>query len=163
MIYALNMAMLTTHVLDTYHGTPAAGVPIELARLGEPRETLVRTVTNAEGRCPQPLLAGDAMRTGIYELSFDLESYFRGKGVKLPQPPFLTTVVVRIGSQTMQTVLFVNGNQIGILGGQGLVPVTVAPGPVSVSVRKQNCVAWDTTFTPVTGRRYTFVERSPKC
>lgn len=73
------------------------------------------------------------------------------------------SVIVRIGSQTMQTVLFVNGAQIGILGGQGLVPVTVAPGPVSVSVRKQNCVAWDTTFTPVTGRRYTFVERSPKC
>ena len=90
-------AMLTTHVLDTYHGTPAAGVPIELARLGEPRETLVRTVTNAEGRCPQPLLAGEAMRSGLYELCFDLESYFRGKGVKLPQPPFLATVVVRIG------------------------------------------------------------------
>ncbi len=73
------------------------------------------------------------------------------------------SVVVRIGSQTMQTVLFVNQNQIGILGGQGLVGVTVAPGPVSISVRKQNCQAWDTTFTPVTGRRYTFVERSPKC
>lgn len=73
------------------------------------------------------------------------------------------SVVVRIGSQTTQTVLFVNGNQIGILGGRGLVPVTVAPGPVSISVRKQNCQAWDTTFTPVTGRRYTFVERSPIC
>jgi 5-hydroxyisourate hydrolase len=89
--------MLTTHVLDTYHGTPAAGVPIELVRLGEPRETVVRTVTNADGRCPQPLMSGDAMRTGLYELSFDIESYFRARGVKLPQPPFLTTVVIRIG------------------------------------------------------------------
>lgn len=96
-LYPFDMAKLTTHVLDTYHGTPAAGVTIELVRLGEPRETLVQTVTNAEGRCPQPLLSGDAMRTGLYELSFDLESYFRGRGVKLPQPPFLTTVVIRIG------------------------------------------------------------------
>lgn len=91
------MAGLTTHVLDTYHGIAAQGVPVELVRLGEPREVLVRTVTNAEGRCAQPLLAGDAMRAGLYELSFDVEAYFRGKGVKLPQPPFLTTVVIRIG------------------------------------------------------------------
>ena len=97
MLYAFEMPMLTTHVLDTYHGTPAAGVPIELVRLGEPRETLVKTVTNAEGRCPQPLLSGEAMRTGLYEISFDVEAYFRAKGVKLPQPPFLTTVVIRIG------------------------------------------------------------------
>ena len=89
--------MLTTHVLDTYHGIPAAGVPVELVRLGEPRETLVKTVTNAEGRCAQPLLAGDAMRAGLYEISFDVEAYFRARGVKLPQPPFLTTVVIRIG------------------------------------------------------------------
>lgn len=91
------MAKLTTHVLDTYHGTAAAGVAVELMRLGPPRESLVRTVTNAEGRCAQPLLSGDAMRAGLYELSFDIESYFRARGVKLPQPPFLTTVVIRIG------------------------------------------------------------------
>ena len=89
--------MLTTHVLDTYHGTPAAGVAVELTRLGETRESLVRTTTNAEGRCPQPLLSADAMRPGLYELAFDLETYFRGKGVKLPQPAFLSTVVIRIG------------------------------------------------------------------
>ena len=59
------MAILTTHVLDTYHGTPAAGVAVELVRLGEPRETVARTVTNTEGRCPQPLLAGEQMRTEI--------------------------------------------------------------------------------------------------
>jgi 5-hydroxyisourate hydrolase len=88
--------MLTTHVLDTYHGIPAAGVAVELTRLGETRETLVRTTTNAEGRCPQPLLSGDAMRPGIYELAFDMEAYFRAKGVKLSQPAFLTTVVIRI-------------------------------------------------------------------
>jgi 5-hydroxyisourate hydrolase len=84
-------------VLDTYHGTPAAGVPVELTRIGETRESLVRTATNADGRCPQPLLAGDAMKPGQYELAFDVEAYFRGKGVKLPQPAFLGTVVIRIG------------------------------------------------------------------
>ncbi len=73
------------------------------------------------------------------------------------------SVVVRVGSQTMQTVLFVNDQQVGILGGMGLVSVTVPPGPVKVQVRKVNCRDWDTTFTPVTGRRYSFMERSPTC
>ncbi|QJR15271.1 hydroxyisourate hydrolase [Usitatibacter palustris] len=91
------MGILTTHVLDTYHGVPAAGVPIELARLGGTRETIVRTVTDADGRCAAPLLANDTFRTGQYELAFDLEAYFRGKGVVLPDPPFLSTVVIRIG------------------------------------------------------------------
>ena len=91
------MGSLTTHVLDTYHGTPAAGVSIELARLGAARETLVRTRTNAQGRCDEPLLSGGAMMAGEYELAFDLEAYFRGKGVELPQPAFLSTVVIRIG------------------------------------------------------------------
>ena len=91
------MGILTTHVLDTYHGTPAEGVAVELARLGPPRESMVRTRTNAEGRCGGPLLSGDSIVPGLYELAFDLETYFRGKGVKLPQPAFLTTVVIRIG------------------------------------------------------------------
>lgn len=89
--------MLTTHVLDTYHGTPAAGVAVELTRIGETRQSLVKTATNADGRCGEPLLSGSSMRPGQYELSFDLESYFRGKGVKLSQPPFLSIVVIRIG------------------------------------------------------------------
>jgi 5-hydroxyisourate hydrolase len=84
-------------VLDTYHGVAAAGVAVELASVGESRRTLVRTTTDANGRAPQPLLAGGAMKAGLYELAFDLEAYFRGKGVKLPQPAFLSTVVIRIG------------------------------------------------------------------
>ena len=91
------MGSLTTHVLDTYHGTPAAGVAIELTRVGASRESLVRTRTNAQGRCDEPLLSGAAMKAGQYELAFDLETYFRGKGVELPQPAFLSTVVIRIG------------------------------------------------------------------
>ena len=53
------MGKLTTHVLDTYHGTPAAGVAIELTRIGPARESLVRTATNADGRCEAPLLSGE--------------------------------------------------------------------------------------------------------
>jgi 5-hydroxyisourate hydrolase len=91
------MGMLTTHVLDTYHGVPAAGVEVELTRLGPGSASVARKRTNGEGRCDGPLLSGDAMRTGEYELAFDLAAYFRGKGVALPQPPFLSTVVIRIG------------------------------------------------------------------
>ena len=92
------MAILTTHVLDTYHGVPASGVPVELSRLeGGTRTSLVRTTTNADGRCDSPLLSGEAFRAGRYELAFDLEAYFRGKGVQLAEPPFLSTVVIRVG------------------------------------------------------------------
>ena len=91
------MAMLTTHVLDTYHGVPAANVAIELTRLDGAGAPLVRTATNRDGRCDKPLLSGDEMKPGRYELTFDLEAYFRAKGVKLPDPPFLSKVVIRIG------------------------------------------------------------------
>ena len=91
------MGILTTHVLDTYHGVPAAGVAIELARVDGDREPIAKVVTNADGRCAAPLLAGDTFRPGRYELAFDLEAYFRGKGVALADPPFLSTVVIRIG------------------------------------------------------------------
>ena len=92
------MAILTTHVLDTYHGVPAAGVPIELSRLdGDVRTRLSRATTNADGRCDAPLLSGEAFRSGRYELAFDLEAYFRGKGVALADPPFLSRVVIHVG------------------------------------------------------------------
>jgi 5-hydroxyisourate hydrolase len=91
------MAMLTTHVLDTYHGVPAANVAIELTRLDAAGAPAVRATTNRDGRCDKPLLSGDEMKAGRYELAFDLESYFRARGVKLPDPPFLSKVVIRIG------------------------------------------------------------------
>ena len=91
------MGQLTTHVLDTYHGVPAAGVDVRLTRMGTSPQDLASTRTNAQGRCDAPLLAGDAMQAGEYELAFDIAAYFRGKGVALAQPPFLSTVVIRIG------------------------------------------------------------------
>jgi 5-hydroxyisourate hydrolase len=88
------MSGLTTHVLDTMHGRPAAGVAVRLLRAG--RE-VVRTVTNADGRCDSPLLAGDAIEAAAYRLEFDVGAYFRGLGVTLPEPAFLETVGVDFG------------------------------------------------------------------
>jgi 5-hydroxyisourate hydrolase len=84
------MGRLTTHVLDTARGRPAAGVAIELVRAGE---TLVRARTNEDGRTDAPLLEGGALAVGEYELLFDLGGYFAG--LDLPEPPFLGLVPVR--------------------------------------------------------------------
>jgi 5-hydroxyisourate hydrolase len=73
---------LTTHVLDTAHGKPAAGVRIELYRVGAPggAAPLVEAVTNADGRTPAPLLAGEDLTAGTYRLSFHVGDYFCGAG-----------------------------------------------------------------------------------
>ncbi len=78
---------LTTHVLDTADGRPAAGIPIELARLdGERREVLCSVTTNADGRTDEPLL--EELAAGTYELVFSVGEHFGGKG-------FLDRVPVR--------------------------------------------------------------------
>jgi 5-hydroxyisourate hydrolase len=90
-------AALTTHVLDTAHGRPAAGVRIDLSVV-EPdgRTRLLKTVTtNADGRCDAPLLAGIELAVGRYELLFHVAAYFRGAGVRLTDPPFYEHVPVR--------------------------------------------------------------------
>lgn len=91
------MGKLTTHVLDTSAGKPAAGVKLELTRLGGIPEVLLSASTNHDGRCDQPLLEGAAMRTGEYQLVFQVADYFRGQGTVLPEPPFLSSVVLRFG------------------------------------------------------------------
>ncbi|WP_341915317.1 hydroxyisourate hydrolase [Ferrovibrio terrae] len=90
------MARLSTHVLDTMHGKPAAGVTIELYALDGDARRLVKTVTtNADGRTDAPLLAGEAYKPGQYELVFHIGAYFRGLGVTLPSPGFLDIVPLR--------------------------------------------------------------------
>ena len=90
------MGRLSTHVLDTSHGRPARGVPVELFILeGEARRSLLATATNADGRTDAPLLSGDTFRTGTYELVFDVGSYFRSLGTDAADPPFLDRVPVR--------------------------------------------------------------------
>jgi 5-hydroxyisourate hydrolase len=89
------MGRLTTHILDTARGGPAANVEIRLYSAGRSRELVTSVSSNDDGRTPQPLLDGDGMATGTYELEFDVGAYFRALGVELPDPAFLDTVVVR--------------------------------------------------------------------
>ncbi|MBM3486188.1 MAG: hydroxyisourate hydrolase [Alphaproteobacteria bacterium] len=92
------MGRLTTHVLDTADGRPAAGMRLALHRIdGERRMLLVTTTTNADGRCDGPLLADDALAAGCYELAFEAGAYFRAVGKSLPTPAFLDTIVIRFG------------------------------------------------------------------
>ena len=89
---------LSTHVLDTANGVPAAGVRIELFRLeGGARVALAAVQTNRDGRTDAPLLAGDALRPGRYELVFHVGDYFRARGASLADPAFLDEVPVRFG------------------------------------------------------------------
>ena len=87
---------LTTHVLDTTSGRPAAGLRLQLFRLdpaGEGRSLLEEAWTNADGRTDVPLLA--ELEVGVYEILFDVGEYFAGEEV--PAPPFLGLVGVRFG------------------------------------------------------------------
>jgi 5-hydroxyisourate hydrolase len=91
------MTRLTTHVLDIARGRPCAGLTVELYAFAEERRFLTSQMTDADGRCPRPLLEGEAMRPGVYELVFHAGEYFRAAGVELSDPPFLDRVVVRFG------------------------------------------------------------------
>jgi 5-hydroxyisourate hydrolase len=87
---------LTTHVLDTARGRPAAGVAIELVRDPDgDRRAIASTRTNSDGRTDAPLLEGDALEAGAYELVFDVGGYFDGSGLDAGDPPFLDRVPVR--------------------------------------------------------------------
>ncbi|WP_062227148.1 hydroxyisourate hydrolase [Aureimonas frigidaquae] len=89
---------LTTHVLDTARGIPAAGLTITLYRLTDGgRELLASVVTNADGRVDGALLDGDAFAPGSYELVFQAGDYFDALGLPGGQPRFLDAVPVRFG------------------------------------------------------------------
>jgi 5-hydroxyisourate hydrolase len=89
---------LTTHVLDTARGLPAAGVTITLYRVaGEQREKLAQTVTNADGRSDAPMLAGDALTVGSYELVFAAGDYLRASGQAAGDVLFLDEIPIRFG------------------------------------------------------------------
>ena len=89
------MGQLTTHILDTANGKPASNVAIRLYASDERRDLLTTTVTNADGRTDSALLDGDAMRTGSYELEFDIGRYFAAHSNPTSDPPFLDTIVIR--------------------------------------------------------------------
>jgi 5-hydroxyisourate hydrolase len=84
---------LTTHVLDTANGQPAAGMPIDFSVREGDQYRLVKTIrTNADGRADEPLLAGEAMAVGRYRLVFHVGEYFAKGGTSLADPPFLDQV-----------------------------------------------------------------------
>ena len=86
------MTTLSTHVLDTTHGTPAAGVRL---RLLKDQHVLFDGVTGADGRCPElkTLVHGP----GTYRLEFAVADYFRIRKTALADPPFLDIVGIDFG------------------------------------------------------------------
>ncbi len=99
-----NGGRLTTHVLDTATGRPAAGMEIGLFFIEgpEPNENdevvlILSTRTNEDGRCDAPLLAGEDLKSGTYELLFQVGNYFADLGMEVAKPAFLDQVPVRFG------------------------------------------------------------------
>ncbi|HWJ71851.1 MAG TPA: hydroxyisourate hydrolase [Kaistia sp.] len=91
------MGRLTTHVLDTAAGRPAAGLKIELYRLDSEKVLLRSAVTNSDGRIDGALLDGDAFSAGVYELVFHAGDYLKQGAIDLPDPAFLDVVPIRFG------------------------------------------------------------------
>lgn len=92
------MGRITTHVLDLAAGIPAAGVLVELHEHGAIASRPVTSQrTDADGRCPEPLIEGVALRAARYRLTFHVADYFRARGQPLADPPFLDEVVIEFG------------------------------------------------------------------
>lgn len=165
--YALRDRFTGTPAASAIAATPPPGdaVPDDAAYGSTPDAADAgATAAGVGGGAPDAAPAGDAAATAapidsaIADLSLRLAT---APSIDLVAPP--DSVVVRIGSQMLETVLFVNERQVGVIGGRGLLEVVAPPGPVAVAIRKLGCQAWDTTFAGLEGRRYTFMERSPTC
>ncbi|MBK7655671.1 MAG: hydroxyisourate hydrolase [Betaproteobacteria bacterium] len=89
---------LSTHVLDTMHGCPAAGMTVSLYTTDGEVATLVRRfVLNHDGRSDGPLYDNNSLKKGTYRLVFDVAGYFSAKGIQLPEPNFLNRVALDFG------------------------------------------------------------------
>jgi 2-oxo-4-hydroxy-4-carboxy-5-ureidoimidazoline decarboxylase len=88
---------LSTHVLDTHNGKPAAGIAVELVELSTlgTSRVVTRTVTNSDGRTDAPLIGGRPVPIGRYELRFSVGEYFAARGVPMSDPPFLDEIPLR--------------------------------------------------------------------
>ena len=93
------MGHLSTHVLDTAHGCPAAGMAVALQRLdaGGAVTTVHQITLNADGRAERALLDAASMAVGRYRLIFQVAPYFRARGVPLPEPAFIDVVQLDFG------------------------------------------------------------------
>lgn len=109
------MGKLTTHVLDTAHGCPAAGMAVALYRLdgGALGTLLMRVSLNHDGRSDTPLLEGPSFVPGRYRLVFSVADYFRARGTALDELPFLDEVAIDFG--------------VASAGGPHHVPLLVSP------------------------------------
>jgi 5-hydroxyisourate hydrolase len=94
-VKGMTMGKLTTHILDTAHGRPGAGIRIKLFALQGDRHLIANTVTNSDGRTEGPLLNEETFRAGQYELEFSVGEYFAATGLELADPPFLDDIVIR--------------------------------------------------------------------
>ena len=89
---------LSTHVLDTMNGCPAAGMKVELFSTAGDQATLLKSLTlNHDGRTDAPLFDNNSLKVGTYRLTFDVAAYFKAKGVQLPEPNFLNRVSLDFG------------------------------------------------------------------
>ncbi len=92
------MGRLSTHVLDTAKGKPAAGVRITLYRIsGQSHRKIAEAVTNADGRTDGPMLEGAALKEGSYELVFSAGDYLRASGQAGEGVLFLDEIPIRFG------------------------------------------------------------------
>ena len=91
------MGRLTTHVLATMTGRPAAGLRVELWRLDGAPVHVTTVTTDSDGRVPGPILEGAALRPGVYELRFHAGDYLRAVGAELSDPAFLDVIPIRFG------------------------------------------------------------------
>ncbi|PJG59178.1 hydroxyisourate hydrolase [Aeromonas cavernicola] len=90
------MGKLSTHVLDSSQGKPAAGVSFHLYRyVGQTFERICSHITNLDGRCDVPLLQGDDLQPGRYQLIFEMGPYFDKQNITLPEIKFLDDVVLQ--------------------------------------------------------------------
>ncbi|MFO1326534.1 MAG: hydroxyisourate hydrolase [Rubrivivax sp.] len=92
------MGHLSTHVLDTAHGCPAAGMRVTLQRVDAHGPVTLKTLAlDADGRGGGPLLDAAGMAAGRYRLLFEVAAYFRARGLALPEPPFIDVVTLDFG------------------------------------------------------------------
>lgn len=98
------MGHLSTHVLNTMHGCPAAGMKVTLQRFAGTSFEILKTFTlNADGRNDGgPLLDASTMAVGRYRLLFEVAAYFRARGVVLPEPAFVDVVPIDFGISDAQ-------------------------------------------------------------
>ncbi len=92
------MGKLTTHVLDTANGCPAAGMRVTLSRIDDAVAVVLKSIVlDGDGRAGAPLLEGAAFVPGRYRLVFAVAAYFAARGTRLAEPPFLADVPIDFG------------------------------------------------------------------